>query len=67
MIHDPHCPAPEMCSECLEMFPDDSHACADPEKGSLWPVVLLLAILWCLIAVLGWSLWTALKYGGWVR
>ncbi len=62
MIHDPHCPAPEMCSDCFEVIPESSdHECEDPyvEKMSIWPVVFVLGILWTLILLLARAIWSA--------
>ena len=62
-LEDPHCPIPDMCSECGEFPAPEDHECEDDgivKKSIAWLVIPLLV----LDGILGWALWTAIKYGG---
>ena len=62
MTHDPHCPAPEMCSSCGEFPVPDTHDCESPEESLLIRgVILAVVFMDCLLA---WAVWNELKYGG---
>ena len=67
MIHDPHCPAPEMCSECGEFPASSDHDCEEKSLGT--PIVLRILILAMISfsAWLAWDIYTGLRYGGFLR
>ena len=67
MIHDPHCPAPEMCSECWEFVTDDSHDCGPDYSVSPWIYGSALFILVTMTGYLAWVIWNGLKYNGWIQ
>ena len=66
MIHDPHFPAPEMCSECGEYPVPEDHDCEPPYRISFVKVSIILTVL-SLDCLIGWSIWKAIHYLGWMN